>query len=166
MEERQGGRTQRELASPDAQGTQKRRRVMTRKGFAYLPGNSVSEVGERIKGGAVKEDKSPENEAILTNVQGVSENGRGIRRGLEPTISGKRSKIHVGWLGRPKCAEGGGGEVNQVCVNPDWTPDSRIARQALTSPTCSLEGVGVEVPDMFSSADLGLESERDGVCGE
>jgi len=34
----------------------------------HLPGNSVSEVGERIKGGAVKEDKSPENEAILINV--------------------------------------------------------------------------------------------------
>jgi hypothetical protein len=30
----------------------------------------VSEVGERIKGGAVKEDKSPENEAILINEQG------------------------------------------------------------------------------------------------
>jgi hypothetical protein len=30
----------------------------------------VSEVGERMKGGAVKEDKSPENEAILINVQG------------------------------------------------------------------------------------------------
>lgn len=30
----------------------------------------MSEVGERMKGGAVKEDKSPENEAILINVQG------------------------------------------------------------------------------------------------
>lgn len=35
----------------------------------HLPGNSVSEVGDRMKGGAVKEDKSPENEAILINVQ-------------------------------------------------------------------------------------------------
>jgi len=30
----------------------------------HLPGNSVSEVGERMNGGAVKEDKSPENDAI------------------------------------------------------------------------------------------------------
>ena len=34
----------------------------------------MSEVGERMKGGAVKEDKSPENDAILINVQGVSWN--------------------------------------------------------------------------------------------
>lgn len=33
--------------------------------WIHLPGNSVSDVGERMKGGAVKEDKSPENEAIL-----------------------------------------------------------------------------------------------------
>lgn len=33
--------------------------------LGYLPGNSVSDVGERMKGGAVIEDKSPENEAIL-----------------------------------------------------------------------------------------------------
>ena len=31
----------------------------------HLPGNSVSDVGERMNGGAVKEDKSPENDAIL-----------------------------------------------------------------------------------------------------
>ena len=30
----------------------------------------MSEVGERMKGGAVKEDKSPETDAILINVQG------------------------------------------------------------------------------------------------
>ena len=30
----------------------------------------MSEVGERMNGGAVKEERSPENEAILTNVQG------------------------------------------------------------------------------------------------
>lgn len=41
-----------------------------RNSLFHLPGNSVSEVGERMKGGAVKEDKSPENEAILINVQG------------------------------------------------------------------------------------------------
>ena len=29
----------------------------------------MSEVGERMKGGAVKEDRSPENEAILISVQ-------------------------------------------------------------------------------------------------
>ena len=34
-----------------------------------LPGNSVRDVGERMKGGAVNEDKSPENEAILINEQ-------------------------------------------------------------------------------------------------
>ena len=67
-----------------------------------------------MKGGAVKEDKSPENEAILINVQGdewgwVSGNGRGIKRELERTISGRRSKIHVDLLGRPECAEREGG---------------------------------------------------------
>lgn len=41
----------------------------------------MSEVGERINGGAVKEDKSPENEAILINV-------RGDRRGWE--VSGNQ----------------------------------------------------------------------------
>lgn len=30
-----------------------------------LPGNSVKDVGDRIKGGAVREERSPENEAIL-----------------------------------------------------------------------------------------------------
>lgn len=30
-----------------------------------IPGNSVKEVGERMKGGAVSEDRSPENEAML-----------------------------------------------------------------------------------------------------
>jgi len=49
---------------------------MTRKGFTYLPGNSVSEVGERMKGGAVKEDKSPENEAILIDEHGGGSAGR------------------------------------------------------------------------------------------
>jgi hypothetical protein len=33
--------------------------------LGHIPGNSVSETGERIKGGAVRDDKSPENEAIL-----------------------------------------------------------------------------------------------------
>ena len=64
------------------------------KRLSHLPGNSVSEVGERMNGGAVKEDRSPENEAILINVQGdkhgweVSGNrprGR-LREGLKPTI--------------------------------------------------------------------------------
>ena len=35
---------------------------------AYTPGNSVREIGERIKGGAVKDERSPENEAILFNI--------------------------------------------------------------------------------------------------
>jgi hypothetical protein len=40
----------------------------------------VSEVGERIKGGAVKEDKSPENDAILISVRGDErERGRAER---------------------------------------------------------------------------------------
>ena len=39
-----------------------------RKNRFHLPGNSVSEVGERMNGGAVKEDRSPENAAILINV--------------------------------------------------------------------------------------------------
>jgi hypothetical protein len=30
-----------------------------------LPGNSVRDVGERMKGGAVREERSPENEAML-----------------------------------------------------------------------------------------------------
>ena len=30
-----------------------------------IPGNSVREVGERIKGGAVREERSPETEAML-----------------------------------------------------------------------------------------------------
>jgi hypothetical protein len=33
-----------------------------------LPGNSVSEVGERMKGGAVSEERSPEKEAMLLKV--------------------------------------------------------------------------------------------------
>jgi hypothetical protein len=53
------------------------------KGPSHLPGNSVSEVGERMNGGAVKEDKSPENEAILINVQGD-------KHGWE--VSGKRPR--------------------------------------------------------------------------
>lgn len=32
-----------------------------------MPGNSVKEVGDRIKGGAVKDERSPENEAILSD---------------------------------------------------------------------------------------------------
>ena len=43
-------------------------------GFTHLPGNSVSDVGERMKGGAVKEDKSPENDAILIATQGTGRN--------------------------------------------------------------------------------------------
>ena len=35
---------------------------------AHTPGNSVREIGERIKGGAVKDERSPENEAILFNI--------------------------------------------------------------------------------------------------
>lgn len=30
-----------------------------------IPGNSVNEVGERMKGGAVKEERSPEKDAML-----------------------------------------------------------------------------------------------------
>jgi hypothetical protein len=30
-----------------------------------VPGNSVKETGERINGGAVREERSPPNEAIL-----------------------------------------------------------------------------------------------------
>lgn len=30
-----------------------------------LPGNSVRDVGERMKGGAVSEERSPEKEAML-----------------------------------------------------------------------------------------------------
>ena len=37
----------------------------------YVPGNSVNETGERMKGGAVREDKSPENEAILKRIKSV-----------------------------------------------------------------------------------------------
>jgi hypothetical protein len=33
-----------------------------------LPGNSVREVGERMKGGAVSEERSPEKEAMLKKV--------------------------------------------------------------------------------------------------
>lgn len=33
--------------------------------MANIPGNSVREMGERMKGGAVREDRSPETEAIL-----------------------------------------------------------------------------------------------------
>jgi len=59
----------------------------------HLPGNSVSEVGERMKGGAVKEDKSPENDAILINAQadkrgwGSAETSRGrSREGLNARL--------------------------------------------------------------------------------
>lgn len=38
----------------------------------------MSEVGERMKGGAVKEDKSPENEAILIDVQGAERDGGSV----------------------------------------------------------------------------------------
>lgn len=42
---------------------------------AYTPGNSVSETGERMNGGAVSDDRSPENEAILyARVQSGSKN--------------------------------------------------------------------------------------------
>lgn len=34
-----------------------------------VPGNSVSEIGERMNGGAVKEERSPENDAILRRRQ-------------------------------------------------------------------------------------------------
>jgi hypothetical protein len=33
-----------------------------------IPGNSVSEIGDRMNGGAVKDDKSPENDAILYQI--------------------------------------------------------------------------------------------------
>ena len=64
---------QSEPTGPEAQRTQKRGRTTAPKGFTYSPGNSVSEVGERMKGGAVKEDKSPENEAILIAAEGQRE---------------------------------------------------------------------------------------------
>lgn len=34
-----------------------------------VPGNSVSEMGERMKGGAVKDERSPEKDAILRTGQ-------------------------------------------------------------------------------------------------
>ena len=34
-------------------------------GAEYVPGNSVREMGERMKGGAVSDERSPENDAIL-----------------------------------------------------------------------------------------------------
>ena len=34
----------------------------------HLPGNSVRETGDKMKGGAVKDDRSPENEAILNQI--------------------------------------------------------------------------------------------------
>ena len=34
-------------------------------GGVCSPGNSVREMGERMKGGAVREERSPEKEAIL-----------------------------------------------------------------------------------------------------
>ena len=81
--------------------------------FIDSPGNSVSEVGERMKGGAVKEDKSPENEAILINMQGDgggwSSAGadRGTsRKSFERTISGRKSRIRADSLARPVRAEG------------------------------------------------------------
>ena len=73
----------------------------------------MSEVGERMKGGAVKEDKSPENEAILISAQGGERGwgqseGQRSREDLRRTISGRRSRIHADSLGRPKCVKGGG----------------------------------------------------------
>ena len=68
-----------------------------------------------MKGGAVKEDKSPENEAILIDERGGGSAGMvgGPRGGFERTISGRRSKIRVDLLGRPKRIERGGGDMNQ-----------------------------------------------------
>jgi hypothetical protein len=70
----------------------------------------VSDVGERMNGGAVKDDKSPENEAILINAH---ENRRGgtsagplrkIKGAFERTISERMSRILVGLLVQPVCA--------------------------------------------------------------
>lgn len=41
-----------------------------------MPGNSVKEVGDRIKGGAVKDERSPENEAILSDWMDIGATGR------------------------------------------------------------------------------------------
>ena len=68
---------------------------MTWKGFTYLPGNSVSEVGERMKGGAVKEDKSPENEAILIDVQGEKRD-RGSAGTVEGSGGGSSARFQEG----------------------------------------------------------------------
>lgn len=46
-------------------------------GSRAIPGNSVRDVGERIKGGAVSEERSPENEAIL--ISGKERGGGGRR---------------------------------------------------------------------------------------
>lgn len=34
-------------------------------GYRNIPGNSVKETGDRMNGGAVKDDKSPEKDAML-----------------------------------------------------------------------------------------------------
>jgi len=47
----------------------------------------VSEVGDRMKGGAVKEDKSPENEAILMGEQTrLGQRGTGQEREIKRRI--------------------------------------------------------------------------------
>ena len=54
--------TRRSQSGPFAGGTAQR---------IGLPGNSVREIGERIKGGAVMDDKSPEKDAILITQMSV-----------------------------------------------------------------------------------------------
>ena len=46
----------------------------------HTPGNSVSEMGERMNGGAVKDERSPEKDAILTAGRREAEGEGGIRQ--------------------------------------------------------------------------------------
>jgi hypothetical protein len=73
---------------------------------ADRPGNSVREVGDRMNGGAVREERSPENDAILKSARSQRPMGR-LRKTEKRTISRKWSRSCVGRQVRPVAAMSG-----------------------------------------------------------
>lgn len=85
-------------------------KTMTENGA--IPGNSVKEVGERIKGGAVSDERSPEKEAILISGK-EREAGEG---GWYARLEERRPASALGYgygLGSGEWGDACGGEENR-----------------------------------------------------
>ena len=68
-----------------------------------VPGNSVSEMGERMKGGAVKDERSPENDAILRESQ-AEDREVGVRNAQIVSGWTRRGGVHTISRRSPSCS--------------------------------------------------------------